>query len=124
MIRLMHPTVSWPQDWHQDAVRAAYSSDDEEWRLTAVFCMRFVRGFEKEIVESLATKNPDIRYEAVVAAIDAISSIRPAEASEMLIDLIESQDEDIVEAAHEAMAMAEALEHGEWDEDDDDEFLH
>ena len=44
--RILEASVRAPQDWHQDAVRAAYSGDDEVWRLTAVFCMRFVRGFE------------------------------------------------------------------------------
>ena len=151
--RILEASVRAPQDWHRDAVRAAYSSDDEEWRLTAVFCMRFVRGFAEEILESLDTENPDIHYQAILAAanwqvdaawphvvslvssaqtekslllaaIDAIGNIRPAEASEMLFDLTESDDEDIVEAAYEAMAMAEGLEEGEWDEDDDDEFRH
>src|SRR2546428_11011641 len=42
--RILEASVRAPQDWHQDAVRAAYFSDDEAWRLTAVFCMRFLRG--------------------------------------------------------------------------------
>ena len=40
--RILEASVRAPQDWHRDAIRAAYSSDDEAWRLTAVFCMRFV----------------------------------------------------------------------------------
>ena len=39
----------------------------------------------------------------------------------ILIDLIESEDEDIAEAASEAMAMAGAFFD---DEDEDDEYLH
>ena len=144
-----------PQTWHQDAVRAAYESDDEAWRLTAVFCMRFVRGFDEQILEALNSRNPDIHYEAVLAAgnwaveaawphvaalvtsgktdkpvllaaIDAVASIRPHEAAAILDDLADSDDEDIVAAVHEAMAVAE----GPSDEDedgelnDDDEFLH
>src|SRR6266481_2795514 len=66
--RILEASVRAPQDWHHDAIRAAYSSDDEAWRLTAVFCMRFVRGFDEQILESLDSKNPDIHCEAVLAA--------------------------------------------------------
>ena len=112
-----------PQDWHRDAVHVAYSNNDEAWRLTAVFCMRFVRGFDEQILEGLESTNPDIRYEAVLAAgnwemdaawqhvaalvtskstdkplllaaIDAMASIRPHVAAEILNDLTDSDDED------------------------------
>jgi hypothetical protein len=154
---ILEASVRAPQAWHRDAVRAAYFSDDEDWRLTAVFCMRFVRGFENQILESLNSRDSDIHYEAVcgagnweidaawshiaglvtteetdkvllLAAIDATASIRPQEAPEILVDLIDSEDEDIVEAAYEAMNMAEALAGEDWDDDDDDddddEFPH
>jgi len=153
---ILEASVRAPQAWHRDAVRAAYFSDDEDWRLTAVFCMRFVWGFENQILESLDSRDSDIRYEAVcgagnweidaawshiaglvtteetdkvllLAAIDATASIRPQEAPEILVDLIDSEDEDIVEAAYEAMNMAEALAGEDWDDDDDDyddEFPH
>ncbi|TMA89114.1 MAG: hypothetical protein E6J77_07935 [Deltaproteobacteria bacterium] len=109
--------------------------------------MRFVRGFEEQILEALDTENPDIHYEAVVAAgnwgldaawpqvaalvsskktdkplllaaIEAIASIRPHEAVRMLDDLADSHDEDIAAAAEEAMARAEGPS-GEDDDDDD-----
>jgi hypothetical protein len=144
--RILEASVRAPQSWHENAVRAAYSSKDEDWKLTAVFSMRFIRGFDDQIVESLDSKNPDIHYQAVcaagnwgvdaawphitalitsektdkdllLAAIEAVAIIRPEEASEILGDLTESDDEEIVEAAHEAIAMAEPWE----DEDDDDE---
>jgi hypothetical protein len=147
---ILEASVRAPQAWHRDAVRAAYFSDDEDWRLTAVFCMRFVRGFENQILESLNSRDSDIHYEAVcgagnweidaawshiaglvtteetdkvllLAAIDATASIRPQEAPEILVDLIDSEDEDIVEAAYEAMNMAEALAGEDWDDDDDDD---
>ena len=98
--------------------------------------MRFGRGFEEQILEALASTNPDIHYEAAVAAgncgldaawlpiaalvasrktpkslllaaIDAAASIRPHEALEILDDLADADDEDIADAIHEAMAMAE-----------------
>jgi hypothetical protein len=150
--RVLEASVRAPQNWHQDAVRAAYASDDEDWKLTAVFCMRFVRGFDDRILESLDGKNPDIHYQAVcaagnwevdaawshiaalvtseetekpllLAAIEALASIHPQESSEILGGLTDSDDEDIVEAAFEAMAMAEVFAEGD-DYDEDDEFLH
>jgi hypothetical protein len=150
--RILEASVRALQDWHQGAVRAAFSSDDELWRLTAVFCMRFVRGFDGQILEALDNKNPDIHYQAVLAAgnwevdaawphvaalivsretekplllaaIEAIASIRPHEAGEILADLADSNDEDIAAAVDEAMAMAAGLS-DEDDLNDDDELLH
>jgi len=141
--RILEASVRAPQDRHRDAVRAAYSSDDEAWRLTAVFCMRFVRGFDEQILEALDSENPDIHYEAVcaagtwgvdaawphvtalitsretvkpllLAAIEAVGSIRPRKAAAVLHNLADSDDEDIGEAVLEAMAIAELP-----DEDDE-----
>ena len=153
--RILETSVRAPQSWHQDAVRAAYASDDEAWRLTAVFCMRFARGFEEQILEALDSRNPDIHYEAVLAAgdwevdaawphvaalvasgrtekllllaaIDAVASIRPHEAAEILEDLAHSDDEDVVAAVDEALAMAAGPSDEDEDEElnDDDELLH
>ena len=148
--QIVQTSVRAPQDWHQDAVRAAYGSDDEVWRLTAVFCMRFVRGFDEQILEALDSRNPDIHYEAVcaagtwevdaawphitalvtsggtdkpllLAAIGAVASIRPHEAAGILDDLTDSDDEDIVEAVFEATAMAEGLSD---ENDEEDEPRH
>ncbi len=154
--RTLEASVRFPQEWHPDAIHDAYLSNDEDWKLTAVFCMRFVRGFDTQILESLESGNQDLYYEAVcaagywaidgawphiaglitseatdkfllLAAIEAAANIRPREAAEILIDLIESEDEDIADAAQEAMAMAEGILDEDWDEDwdeDDDEVLH
>ena len=142
--RILEASVRAPQDWHPDAVRAAYASDDEAWRLTGVFCMRYLRGFDEQIVEALNNTNPDIHYEAVcaagawevdaawphvtalvtsrgtakpllLAAIEAVASIRPREAAEILNALTNSDDEDVVDAVFEATAMTEGLS----DEDDE-----
>ena len=146
--KILEASVRAPQEWHKDAIRAAYAGGHEAWKLTAVFCMQYVRGFDKQILEALNSKDPDIHYEAVcaagnwevskawkhikalvtsatteksllLAAIDAVASIRPHEAGTVLSDLLASNDEDIVEAVHEALAMAEGLS----EEDDEDEFL-
>ncbi|MCG6868452.1 MAG: hypothetical protein LJE91_06900 [Gammaproteobacteria bacterium] len=150
--RILEASVRAPQGWHQDAIRAAYSSDDEDWRLTAVFSMRWVRGFDDQILEALGSTNQRIHYQAVcaagnweldeawsqvsrllsapkidkallLAAIDAVVSIRPQESGVFLADLTDTDDEDIVEAAYEAMAMAKGLLGDDFDEEDDDGFV-
>ena len=149
--RILETSVGAPQDWHRDAIREAYSSDDEAWRLTAVFCMQFVRGFDDQILEALDSDAADIHYQAVcaagswevdaawphiaalvtsdetdkpllLAAIEAVASIRPEEAPEILGDLTDSDDEDIVEVAFEALAMAEGPTEDDDDEEPDDEY--
>jgi hypothetical protein len=145
--RILEASVRAPEDWHQDAIRSAYSSGDRDWMLTAVFSMRWVRGFDTQILESLESADPEIHYEAVIAsgelgvdaawshnvalvqnaatpkhlllaAIGAVGSIRPKDAAEILVDLTLSDDEDIAEAADEAMAMAEGA--SEWEDEDED----
>ena len=142
---ILEASVRAPEKWHKNAVAAAYRSKDEDWKLTAVFCMQFIRGFDKQIVESLESQNANIRYRAVcaagnweidaawphiaalvaseetekelrLAAIDAAAFVRPHKASEILAPLLDSEDEDIVDAVHEALAMA-----GEFDEDEEDD---
>ncbi len=148
--RILEASVRAPQGWHADAIRTAYSSGDRDWMLTAVFSMRWVRGFDDQILEALKSSDPDIHYEAVeaagnwevasawshvvslvhgprtpksllLAAIAAVASIRPAEAREILEDLAESDDPEIAAAADEAIGMAEAGSGEEDDEEDDEE---
>ena len=65
---ILEASVRAPEKWHKNAVAAAYRSEDEDWKLTAVFCMQFIRGFDKQILESLESQNADIHYHAVCAA--------------------------------------------------------
>ena len=147
--RTLACSVRVPQEWHKKAIRDAYSSGDALWRLTAVFCMRYVRGFDAQILEALEAENDDIHYEAVcaagiwgvdhawshitnlaasqltdktlrLAAIEAMASIRPQEAAEILGELTQSDDEDIVEAAYEAMAMSGLFPDEDFDDDEGD----
>jgi hypothetical protein len=149
--RVLEASVRAPQDWHPGAIRAAYFSENQAWRLTAVFGMRFVRGFEAQILEALDSEDPEIECEAVcaagnwevaaawphvsalltsedtdkpllLAAIEAAASIRPLDAAEILDELTDSDDEDIVEAAYEALTMAGVLSDLD-DEDDEDDDL-
>jgi hypothetical protein len=146
---VLEASVRSPSDWHSDAVRTAAASPDEEWKLTAAFCMRWIRGFDDSIMEFLDSPNPDIHYEAVraadentlerawphvssllsdettgkkllLAAIGAAASIQPLEASAILIRLADSEDHDIAEAASDALAMSRMDTDDE--EDDDDLF--
>ena len=144
--RILEASVRAPEDWHKEAVRAAYRSNEEDWKLTAVFCMQYIGGFDEQILESIGSKNPDILYEAIcaagnweidaawphivalvtleetekelrLAAIEAAAMIRPVEAAEIFEPLTDSDDEDIVEAVYDALAMAGEF----WEDEDDDE---
>jgi hypothetical protein len=145
--RALEASIRAPRDWHQSAVRTAYATNDQEWQLTAVYCMQWVKGFRKEILEALNSRNPDIHREAVraagnwevheawphvaallaspktskkmlLAAIEAAPNVNREEAGPALMDLADSTDEEIAEAADEAMSMA-AIDIGdEFDEEE------
>lgn len=133
--RILEAAVRAPADWHRGAIRGAYSREDRDWRLTAVFAMQYVRGFNDEIVAALDDPDEEIRYEAVraagnwevgaawpqvsallaapvtdkallLAAIEAAVAIRPREAEPLLADLSDSDDVEIADAASNAMMMA------------------
>jgi len=150
--RILEASVRAPETWHQNAIKDAYSSGDKEWILTAVFSMRWVRGFDDQILVALKSDDPEIHLEAVhaagnweidaawphivelvkeahtpkpllLAAIGAVGSIRPAEAREILADLADSDDEEIFEAAIETVAQSE-IASGEEDDDEEDEWIN
>jgi len=147
--RALESSARAQRDWHAPAVRAALASADAAWRLTAVFCMQLVRGFEAEILEALQSTQPEMRYEAVcaagswvvdgawplvtslaasektekglrLAAIAAVGSIRPHQAPSVLGELVDSDDEDVAEAAADALALAEGDLGDEGEDEDDD----
>ena len=146
--RAVEGSVRAPDEWHPAAIREAYASGDQEWVLTAVFAMRYVRGFNAQILESLNSKDPEIHMEAVeaagsgeikaawahvsalvknnntpkpllLAAIGAVGLIRPEEAKPLLVELLDSEDEEISDAADEALSMMGA--YSEDDEDDEED---
>lgn len=155
--RILEGSVRAPEDWHQAAIREAYLSDDPDWRLTAVFGMQYVGGFNAEILEALSSQNEDIQYHAVrasgnwevaeawphiqrlltseltekelrLAAIEAAAGICPQEIEAAFFDLTLSDDQDIVDAAHEAMAMCGCFPdddfEDDYEEEEDDRILH
>jgi hypothetical protein len=134
--RILEASVRAPCDWHKDAVRAAYYSDDEAWRLTAVFAMRFVASFDEQILEALGTPSEEMLYEAIraagtwevatawprvrsllrstetslpllLASIEAAGSIGGEEGLEMLQELSTSRDREIADAADEALLFSD-----------------
>ncbi len=88
---------------HYEAVNAAGN-----WELDAAW---------PHIIELL--NDADTPKPLLLAAIGAASSIRPQEAGEILTDLASSEDEDIAEAANEAIAMSEPIPDEEEDDEDD-----
>ena len=147
--RVMETMVRAPEEWQQEVVQAAYLSDDEEWRRTAVFSMEFVAGFDQQIMESLDNPDPlihfyavtaagnwqidaawdhvaalvsdkDIERELLLAAIEAVIFIRPREAAQLLEGFLESDDEEIIDTIAESMAMiSEVVPDDYLDEDED-----
>lgn len=140
--RILEASIRSHEDWHKDAIKTAYASDDREWKLTAVFAMRFVKGFNRQILESIHNPDPEIKGEAIEAAgnweldaawphirsllenrntpkplllsaIEAAGNMWAEGALELLETFTRSKDAEIRDAAQEAMGAA--------DFDDDDE---
>lgn len=149
--RTLEASSHAPQPWHTEAVRAAYGSNNADWRLSAVFCMRSVEGFETQIVEALRSENPELHYQAVcaagqwgidaawkhvvalvenkstdrpllLAAIEAVGAIRPHQALGVLDELMSSEDEEISDTVQEVLLSSGAMADLEADTYEDDDF--
>jgi hypothetical protein len=136
--RALEASVRALEDWHAGAIRASYYSGDDDWKLTAVFCMQYAPDFDREILEALETSHPLIRIQAVraageyevkeawphvraileartgdkellLAAIAAAGSIKPDEAEELFARLDDS-DVEIAEAIREALMLGGSLD--------------
>jgi hypothetical protein len=145
--RVLEASVRASQDWHAGAVSSAYRADDEHWQRTAVFCMQYLRGFDEQILEALKSDDDLIHYHAInaagnwavagawphikglitagdtdkdtlLAAIEAVVNLDFEQAPLVLGDLLDSDDEDIVDAVHEALSLAGGL--SELEDFDDD----
>ena len=115
--------------------------------MTAVFSMGWLTGFDDRILEALKSSDPEIQREAIVAAgrrelhaagdrivalvndpatpkplllaaIAAVGEIRPREAGKILAELTDSDDEEIADAAEEAIDSA-IIDDGSDEEEDD-----
>jgi uncharacterized protein (UPF0147 family) len=146
--RAFEVLVRDPQPWQQDAIRRDFRSGDRDWKMTAIFSMGYVRGFEKELVDQLRTASGDLLYEAVrsagraevqeaaaiieglaisedadrdvrLEAIAALPSVDP-DCFDLLDELSESQDEQVRAAAEEALEELQMMDEDLGDEEDDD----
>jgi len=146
--RALEGAVRAPENWQRDAIRAAYALDDPEWKLTAVFGMIYVRGFKKEILESLENSDKQIRFEAVRAAganevkeawphiarvlqhgagdkdlllecLEAAPHVASKDDIELIAEHTHSSDDEIAETASEALAMLTMSEDADWELDED-----
>jgi hypothetical protein len=147
--RILEASVRAPEPWHEAAIREAYGSGDADWKLTAVFAMRWVKGFEPQILEALGSDDLATRFEAIqaagswevasawpavrevltdespdqdllLAAIEAAAAVSPEEGPGHLAELADSDDEDVSAAANEALAIADTTLTEEGLDDEDD----
>jgi hypothetical protein len=132
--KALEASVRAPLAWHPKAVEAAFKVDDDDWRLTAVFCMRYIMGFDALILDALESSHPGIRYQAVLAAgswgvkkawphianlldpksedeplllaaVQAASGLDLPQAATALKGLLGSGNNTLVDAVNEALAM-------------------
>ncbi|MFP4040782.1 MAG: HEAT repeat domain-containing protein [Desulfosudaceae bacterium] len=145
--RILEVSVRAPWDWHKNAVTAAYYSGDNDWRLTSVFCMGYLPGFNEELIEALRDPDQEISLEAVssavnhglsealpkfkdilltspssdkellLRAIELVPEVCPEQAGEMLSSLLDDQDREVATAVLDALALAEMMM--ELDDDED-----
>ncbi len=130
--RVLEGAVRSPLPWQEKATAAAFRSDNELWRITAVFCMGYLPGFDDEIVEAFDSGSELVRYEAIrtaglrevqrlgrpllalaedpeadleerVAAIETLPLLGPPGAFEILDELCADPEEAVAEAAEEAL---------------------
>jgi len=66
--RVLEGAVRLRRPWQEKATAAAFRSEEEPWRITAVFCMGFLGGFDDEIVKAFASGSAPLRLEAIRAA--------------------------------------------------------
>lgn len=138
--------VRHPQPWQEAAIRKLVDSNDPEWRLTGVFAMGYIPGFEQEIAGVLANAEGSLLYEAVraagraevaetaprlrsiasdesadsglrAAAIDSLPFV-DTDCRELLEELADSDDEEVAEAAEAALDEMSMLDHEHDDEDE------
>jgi uncharacterized protein (UPF0147 family) len=97
--RALEASIRSPQPWHVGAITAAWSSDDFDWRVTAMFCMGLCWGhdFTQEIEDGFRSEVLEIQGQAIEAAGDRrVMSLMP-EILQIMVD--ESAPRDLRFAA-------------------------
>ena len=138
--RALEASVRGGEPWHADAVTAAWALDDEDWKVTALFCMGYMPGFDEVVVAAVHETEGDVRLQAIqaagmralaevgptvlalaadedadtdlrVEAIFAVAAIRVDGAAELLMSLADADDEEVADAAIAALdELYEALD--------------
>jgi hypothetical protein len=101
--RAFEALVRDPQPWLSEEIRKHFASSDSDWRLTAVFAMGYVQGFEREIAETVRTAEGALLLEAVTAA----GSMGVSRAATRIRTLATSREQDL----DLRLAAIEALPH-------------
>lgn len=130
--RAMEASVRGPMEWHADAVRSVAGLDDEDWKVTSLFCMGHLEGFDDEVMATLRSSEGDVLLQAVqaagqlaleeagrtvldlassdetpeelrVEAIYAVAGIRPEGGDDLLQALTQHDDDEIATAAEDAL---------------------
>jgi len=136
-----------PQPWHREAIREHFASADDDWRITALFAMGHITGFEGEIAAAVKTAegtllaqavsaagrmevvaagprirelatSPDTEHDLRIEAILALPHVDP-DAFDLLETLERSRDRDVAAAAGEA--QEELLLFTRMDDDESEE---
>lgn len=144
--RALEASVRGPLDWHPDAIRGIADSEDEDWRLTALFCMGNSEGFDEQVLDALQAASGDMLVTAVRAAEDlvledagprllelaagdtpmdvrsaaiyALGTIRPDGAQELLEALAVADDPEVASLADAVLAE---MEDDDWEDEDDED---
>lgn len=103
----LEAAVRAPRPWQTAAVRAAWASDDMEWRATAAFCMGWLRDLDGELGEALGASDPAILAAAVRGAAGGGRQLTPATERRLVEVLREAEDPDLIHDAIEALAGGE-----------------
>ena len=98
--RAFEVLVRDPKPWQADEIRRLFATDDREWKLTAIFGMGTVPGFDREIAALVDTAEGDVLFEAIRAA----AQMEVTEVAMRVRDLAQSgKDKEIQLAAIEAL---------------------
>lgn len=99
--RALEVLVRDPQPWHMAEIRRHYASDDPEWKVTGIFGMGYVPGFDDEIAAAVQSESGKLLFEAVRAA----GSMEVAAAAKRIRELATSRtaDRDLRLAAIDAL---------------------
>ena len=150
--RCLEAAVRLPRDWQKMAIRRAYRSGDELWKITGVFCMQFIPGFDDQLLEALESDDPDLLCTALqsageraleaawprvrrilqegqgdpdvlAATMQAAACIKPRLAEKLLQPYLMHEDPELPEAAEDALGEAHIMRGGLDDEAGEGDFL-